>query len=101
MRTFFLLLTLIALAGCDATGVFWPEGPAPWEKVDPFYYPDRSNLLNDRQGPRVDGIEACRAWVYAEAARHGDVNLDRGDYECGVGYIKNSGDLRVYRLTVR
>ena len=101
MRTSFLLLTLIALAGCDATGVFWPEGPPPWEKVDPYYYPDRNNLLNDRQGPRVDSVEACRAWVYEEAAHHGDANLERGDYECGVGHREKIGYINVYRLTVR
>jgi hypothetical protein len=99
-----LVITLAAtglLTGCDITSSFWPDGPAPWEKVEPVYYPNRNNLLVHRFGPQVDSVEACRAWVYAEAARNGDPNLNRGDYGCGVGYKENFGSMRVYRLTVR
>ena len=28
----------------DITNWFWPNGPAAWERVDAFYYPDRGSL---------------------------------------------------------
>jgi hypothetical protein len=79
----------------------WPETPAPWEDVDAVYYPDRDNSLVDVSAPHVGTVEACRAWVYDRAAGNSDPALTRGDYECGVGSLRNMGSLRVYRLTVR
>ena len=80
---------------------FWPETPAPWEDVDAVYYPDRGNLLVEVSAPHVGTVEACRAWVYDRAAANSDPTLTRGDYECGIGFLRNMGSLRVYRLTVR
>jgi hypothetical protein len=39
--------------------------------------------------------------VRSVAAADGDPELHNTDYECGVGYLRNSGSIRVYRLTIR
>jgi hypothetical protein len=93
----------LSVGGCDpktqVAGWFWPSSAAPWEQVDAFYYPDRNNLLSDERHLNVGSVEACRAWVSSRAAARGDPSIALGDYECGVGYLRNSGDMRVYRLT--
>ena len=92
----------VLLAGCDVAGFFWPDRPAPWEHVDPIFYPNRNDLSRHELGPRVDNLEACRAWIYAEAVRRGDPSLKRGTFECGVGSKQRLADgTRVYRITVR
>jgi hypothetical protein len=86
----------------DLAGLFWPELPAPWEKVDAFYYPDRHNLSVHRGAYNVDGIAGCRSWVTAAAAANFDPRISCGDYECAIGKLQSLGDgLTVYRLTVR
>ena len=85
----------------DVAGWVWPDGPAPWETVDAFYYPNRSALTVDQRRIDVGGLEECRAWVHAAAAARNDQRMERGDYECGVGFIRDVGELRMYRLTVR
>ena len=84
----------------DIANWLWDDGPAPWEKVDAFYYPDRNNLFVDRSARGFVGLEECRDWVYSKAARNGDPTLERGDYECGVGRLGSFGDIGVYRLTL-
>ena len=79
---------------------FWGDAPAPWEDVDAVYYPNANNLTIDMKNYNVGSVENCRAWVYWQAKRRGDPNLERGDYECGVGYLENFGSLRIYRRTV-
>lgn len=86
--------------GRTIAGWFWEYDAAPWERVDAFYYPDRSNLNNFKERSNVDGIEGCRAWVYGMAASNNDPSLTRGDYECGVGEPKNMYGMKVYRTTV-
>ena len=44
---------------------------------------------------------ACRAWVYDRAAANSDPTLTRGDYDRGIGFLRNMGPPRIYRLTVR
>ena len=85
----------------DVANFLWSDGAAPWENVDPIYYPNANDLTKDQSGPRVTTVAECRDWVYAEAARQNDPRLVRGDYECGVGFIESWGGLRVYRITVR
>lgn len=82
-------------------GMFWPNDPAPWERVDASYYPDRRNLVVSVDRLDVGGLDACRRWVQQRAAERGDPLLVKGDYECGVGYIRNLVDIRVCRLTMR
>jgi hypothetical protein len=85
----------------NLAGAIWGDRPAPWESVDAFYYPDRSNLSRSERSINVGSLESCRAWVAAAAAKRNDPQVRRGDYECGVGYLRDFGDLRVYRVTTR
>ena len=80
---------------------FWEYDQAPWEEVDAFYYPNRDNLTIDMREYNVGSVENCRAWVYQQGAAKGDPHLTRGDYECGVGFVKYFGSLKVYRITIR
>ena len=75
---------------------------APWETVDAFYYPDRSNLNIFETKAGLKSVDECRTEVNGLAYAASDAGLRRGDYECGVGKLK--GDyygLSVYRLTVK
>lgn len=51
----------------DLAGLFWAERPAPWEKVDAFYYPDRHDLSVHRTARDVKSLDGCRSWVRAMA----------------------------------
>lgn len=85
----------------DVAGWVWGDKPAPWESVDAFYYPDRLDLSIHREYRAVGGLNECRAWVAAIARAMEDPRLARGDYECGIGFIRNVGDLKMYRVTAR
>lgn len=79
----------------------WANEAAPWETVDAFYYPRRSDLTVWRSMLGLNSVEDCRAWVSEEAARNGDGGLAWGDYECAVGKLGARAGLTVYRATVR
>jgi hypothetical protein len=85
----------------DIAGMFWSDGPAPWEEVTGFYYPNRNDLTIHIQSGQYESLDGCRSWVYAQARQHDDPGIGRGDYECGVGYMKSWGGINVYRLTLR
>ena len=85
----------------NLAGLFWAERPAPWEKVDAFYYPDRHDLSVHRAARDVKSLDGCRSWVRAMAEVGTDPGMERGDYECGVGKLREMGDVTVYRFTVR
>lgn len=85
----------------DLAEWFYKENAAPWETVDAFYYPDRSNLTIWRTGKKMPNVQTCRDWVYAMAATYSDPALRRGDYECALGEARNLGGISVYRATVR
>jgi hypothetical protein len=80
--------------------IFWQEEATPWETVDAFYYPDRNNLTLYRKMVGLKSVDECRVWVRWSSASNGDDGLDRGDYECGIGILKNLGTYSVYRNTV-
>ncbi len=80
---------------------FWGDTAAPWEEVDAFYYPKRSDLSKHLTSRGLHDVDACRRWVYAEAFKRNDDRMTRGDYECGIGLIEHIGGLKVYRITVR
>jgi len=79
----------------------WEDTAAPWEEVDAFYYPDKSNLSIVHSSKGLESVDECRRWVSNAANENNDPNLERGDYECGVGFLEYFGELRVYRKTVR
>ena len=90
---------VLSAAPSFLANTFWAETNAPWEKVDAFYYPDASDLTEWEEKMDVGSVQACRDWVEDAAAAKGDPNIDRGDYECGVG-CKESDGFNVCRLTV-
>jgi hypothetical protein len=69
--------------------------------VDVFYYPDKSNLAVSLDNHDVGGLAQCRTWASSAAAKQNDPQLERSDYECGVGYLTWQGSLNRYRLIVR
>jgi hypothetical protein len=82
-------------------GWIWPHSLAPWESVDAFYYPDKSNLSVSLENHDVGGLAQCRTWVYSVARKQKDPQLERGDYHCRVGQLDAQGSLNSYRFTVR
>jgi hypothetical protein len=97
---FVLVLGLWVLFGSpkkDVANSLWSDQAAPWESVDAFYYPNRSDLSRHQRAAGLASVDACRAWVNDVSAAHNDIGVKRGDYECGVGYL----GMRVYRTTVR
>jgi hypothetical protein len=105
MKWLFLLgLGFWALFGSpkkDVANWFWSDQAAPWETVDAFYYPNRSDLSRDQRASGLASVDACRTWVDHVSRAHNDVGITRGDYECGVGYLDDFAGMRVYRTTVR
>lgn len=84
-----------------AANWFWDEGPAPWESVDAYYYPNRSDLTVHEMAEDVGDLDDCRTWVRSQASLRGDPGLARGDYECGVGRTDSAYGFNVYRITAR
>lgn len=89
---------LKSLSVLVSLGLFWGCGE---RQVDAYYYPDRSNLSVYEVEYNVGSLDACRDWVYTQAAKNNDPNLSRGDYECGVGPGEKLGSLTIYDETVR
>lgn len=80
---------------------WWPEAAAPWETVDAFFYPDRNNLSLVDQQSGLASVDACRDWVNQAAYAHGDPDMQRSDWECGLGEPTDWNGLSVYRGTVK
>ena len=83
-----------------AADIIWGDEPAPWEEVDAYYYPDRSNLNRYEQQNDVGSLDHCRAWVQRQASLRDDLRVRKGDYECAVGKHDYLG-LSVYRTKAR
>lgn len=79
----------------------WTDDAAPWEKVTAVYIPD-----TDRPGdilisePEFENLAACRAHVDRLAAEHGDPDLEKGRYDCAIGFYlaDDDGTSGSYRL---
>jgi hypothetical protein len=80
---------------------FWEHDAAPWETVDAYYYPDRSNLSIFQKMPGLKSVDDCRAWVRLSAALNNDMGFIRGDFECGIEVVDTFAGISVYRTTVR
>jgi len=77
----------------------WSDSAAPWETVDAFYYPNRSDLGDFLSQRGLGSLQECRDWVYSVAASRRDPNLTRGDYECGIGRVDDLNGIAIYRLS--
>jgi hypothetical protein len=82
-----IVLALIGwlVFGQDITNWYWPNEPAPWERVDAVYYPKKGRLMMSIENYDVRGPPQCRAWVRSAAATENDPGSERGDSECSVG----------------
>lgn len=92
---------LVGKPSRDIADWLWGNSPAPWETVDAFYYPNKSNLYRDSRAIGLKSVEECRQWVNQQARANGDPQLIAGSYECGVGFLETWQGLRVYRATLR
>ncbi|GEO13526.1 hypothetical protein MAE02_12220 [Microvirga aerophila] len=96
-----LLWAIFGSPKSDIASWIWGDEAAPWETVDAFYYPDRNDLTKDRRSSGLSSVDACRTWINGVSRSFNDVGVKRGDYECGVGHIRDFGSMKVYRVTVR
>lgn len=96
-----ILFFVFGSPGKTAADLLWQNDAAPWEKVDAFYYPDKADLTDFKAVRDLGSVQECRDSVLAMAAANGDPGLIRGDYECGVGKIKDFGGVGMYRVTTR
>lgn len=79
---------------------FWEYSPAPWERVDALYFPNRNTLTVYEMETDVGSIDNCRAWAKIVADIKGDPNFLRSSYECGIGKPDIEASLPVYRAIV-
>jgi hypothetical protein len=80
---------------------FWEGEAAPWETVDAYYYPNRSDLSVFQSRLGLSSVDDCRVWVRMTAAANNDIGVVRGDFECGIEVIDTFAGINVYRTTVR
>ena len=75
-----IALVLWALFGDpskDVANWFWEYEVAPWENVDAYYYPNRSDLSVHVSREDVGSLDGCREWVYAEATQNNEIINER------------------------
>ena len=82
---------------------FWPDGSAPWEKVDAYFYAetDRYGLFKPLVLRELADVSQCQSWVGSMAEAYRDPMMARSDYECGIGKPRDVDGMSVYRLTVK
>jgi len=87
--------------------LIWKNDAAPWEKVTAVYTPDAAEPRKIEISEAVFAdVAACRDHVMELAAERGDPDLQKGSFECAVGFYPQrdaekktvTGD---YRLIVR
>lgn len=82
----------------------WSGDAAPWEKVTAVYTPDitKPNKIEISDAIFAD-LTACREHVLALAAERGDPNLEKGSFECAVGFypVNDDDPAGNYRLIVK
>ncbi|OSQ38768.1 hypothetical protein [Thalassospira mesophila] len=80
---------------------FWPDDAAPWEKVTAVYYPDKSDRTVFKfAGENFENAEKCRDVIMKQAAANNDPQLERGSYECAVGFYSSNDHTGHYRLKI-
>jgi len=84
--------------------LFWPDDAAPWEHVTAVYVPDVSKPARVKISEATyDDLAACRDHVMEQATEQGDPNLEKGRFECAIGFYtdKDDGTGGEYRLIVK
>ena len=70
--------------------------------VNAYYYPNKNNLTYHQLFANVGSVENCRLVVRDAAAKRGDPDLVRGDYECCVNPTgEKLGEITICNETVR
>ncbi|WP_339861523.1 hypothetical protein [Thalassospira alkalitolerans] len=101
------LLALILATALDGSkraiaDLIWPDDAAPWEKVTAVYYPDREKLTDIRvSDTSFADLASCRAHVIERATENGDPDLNRGRYDCAIGFYRDDEGRGNYRLTIQ
>jgi hypothetical protein len=96
MKQLQIFAMFLALTACSDDGI---PSPRPWEKVDAFFYPDKTDLTKSIASYDVTDVDACRLWAQTMANQRGDSGFAHSDYECGIG---RKGDVPgTYRVTTR
>jgi hypothetical protein len=98
-----VLLVVWLIFGDPVTAVanlFYPAGPAPWEKIELVYFPDRHISSVYERTPDVGSLEECRNLAWRQAARRDDRDLERGAYECRVAAVHLFGAQPASRLSL-
>ncbi len=74
--------------------LIWSDDAAPWEKVTAVYTPDISTPGKIEISDAIfANVAACRDHVTDMAAERGDPQLQKGRFECAVGfYPEKDGD---------
>ena len=99
-----VLLIAWLIFGDPVTAVanlFYRTGPAPWEKLELVYYPDRRVASVYESTPDPGSLEDCRTLAWRQAARHDDRDLKRGAYECRVAAVHYFGSQPAFRLSLK
>lgn len=84
--------------------ILWPDDAAPWEKVTAVYVPDITRPTRiEVSEAAYDNLAACREHVFEMAAENGDPDLEKGRFECAIGFYadKDDGSGGEYRLIVK
>lgn len=84
--------------------LFWPNDAAPWEHVTAVYVPDVSQPTRVKISDATFGnLADCQAHVMEQASAQGDPNLEKGRFECAIGFYadKDDGTGGEYRLIVQ
>lgn len=83
--------------------LFWVDGPAPWEHVDGYFYPDKNDKSKKEIVRKIGGLQECKEWGEAKSNSIGDPLQVRSTYECGVGeFLEEAKEwgLDVHRLVI-
>ena len=85
----------------SGTDLLWPTSPAPWERVDAFYYPDKMDFAKLQTKRGFKTVPECKAWIKAQAAANNDPEMRQGKYKCAIGFMGNEFGKKVYRVLVK
>ncbi|MBO6578579.1 MAG: hypothetical protein JJ871_06730 [Thalassospira sp.] len=84
--------------------ILWPDDAAPWEHVTAVYVPDVGQPTRVKISEATfDDLAACRDHIMEQAAAQGDPNLEKGRFECAIGFYadKDDGTGGEYRLIIK